>query len=486
MVDEYLERRNKGKKFKQHKAIDAITKNTQGIIVYQEQVMNIANQVAGMTWGKADEIRKVVAKSKGKEAMKKYEDAFVSGCISHSGVPEQEALNLWENIEAFGSYSFNMSHAVEYTLMAYWGQWLKVHYEPEFLAANLTYGDENDTEEIIKAAKKSGYKIKLPKLELSDATNWMTKGKDLYCPFIEVKGIGDVFAKKAAAIKIPKRVGFFNEYEEDKKPTKIKELLKEIGAFDMNEEPKPEIQKYFSFNILNDQTTTYPNLAKLYKSFNSFDFEAIESSTTGLLIPDFKVINEITDRQRSKFNAYMDSIRTCKKCSLSEQCEWPVLPSVGDFNIAIIGEAPGVTETEKGMGFVGKSGKLVWDSILPKHFLREDFLVTNVCKCQPVNTKTPAIEEICDCKEHLENELEILGVKLAIVFGNTGLFCFKGIETGITKYNATTEWNERFGLWVCYCIHPASVLRDPNKMQMFEDGINNFVRKINLMNEDLP
>jgi DNA polymerase len=350
----------------------------------------------------------------------------------------------------------------------------------------LTYGDEKDSAETVKAAKKSGYKIKLPKLEFSAATNWTTKDKNLYCPFSEIKGIGEVMAKKAADMKAPKRKGFFNEYMDDGKPSKLKDLLSEIGAFDIEAEPTPDIQKYFSFNILNDQTSLYPNLAKLYKKFGTFDFESIEWAITGLIAPDVICASEVTERSVAKFKPVLDNIRSCADCGLRKQCEWPVLPSLGVFNIAIIGEAPGLREHESNKDFVGKSGDIVWESIETKGCRREDFLVTNVCKCWPSLSKTPTKEEIDRCKPHLKRELSSIGTRLALVFGNTNLYCFKGEESGITKYNAATEWNEEFGLWACYCIHPAAVLRDPNKMSMFEAGIDNFVRKIDLLQDDLP
>ncbi|MBU2061862.1 MAG: hypothetical protein KKH44_08465, partial [Bacteroidetes bacterium] len=107
MFDEFVERK-KGKKYLIiHPKIKEITELTYGIAIYQEQVMRLANELAGLSWTEADKMRKVIGKSKGKKEFLKFKDDFISGCIKTSGLSNKQSTELWREIEEFGGYSFN-------------------------------------------------------------------------------------------------------------------------------------------------------------------------------------------------------------------------------------------------------------------------------------------------------------------------------------------------------------------------------------------
>jgi len=104
-----------------------------------------------------------------------------------------------------------------------------------------------------------------------------------------------------------------------------------------------------------------------------------------------------------------------------------------------------------------------------------------VLKCYPGEIKTPAVRHLTACKKWLDEEIKQAEIKLSLVFGNTGLKYFKGEDGGITKYSGKAEWLENYGMWACWCVHPASVLRDPKNKDDFQSGIANFVEKINVL-----
>ncbi len=136
-IDDFIDRKF-GKKEVQylHPVLETILKETYGIIVYQEQVIQIANKVGGMSLAEADILRRAMGK-KDLAAMKEQKVKFIDGAAKN-GISKKIAQEIFEAIDKFANYGFNKSHAVAYSYVAYQTAYLKAHYTPEFLAANLT------------------------------------------------------------------------------------------------------------------------------------------------------------------------------------------------------------------------------------------------------------------------------------------------------------------------------------------------------------
>jgi len=147
-IDDFIDRKFGRKELKySHPILEPILKETYGIIVYQEQVIQIANKVGGMSLADADLLRRAM----GKKDLKVMEDqkiVFVDGAIKN-GVDKKIALEIFETIFKFANYGFNKSHAVAYSFVAYQTAYLKAHYPAEFLAANLRNEFEN-TDKVTK------------------------------------------------------------------------------------------------------------------------------------------------------------------------------------------------------------------------------------------------------------------------------------------------------------------------------------------------
>jgi len=150
MVDDFIERK-KGGETKiidyLHPSLEPILRPTYGVIVYQEQVMQIAQKLSNYTQGSADILRKAMGK-KIPEEMAKQKDVFIQGAIENN-IPEASARRIFELIEKFAGYGFNKSHSVSYAMIAYQTAYLKAHYPTEFFAASLTYDMEN-TDKLIR------------------------------------------------------------------------------------------------------------------------------------------------------------------------------------------------------------------------------------------------------------------------------------------------------------------------------------------------
>jgi DNA polymerase-3 subunit alpha len=165
----YADRKNGRAKVEYpHAATEGALARSYGIIVYQEQVMEIAQSVAGYTMAEAEDLRVAMGK-KVKSAMKAQRDKFIAGCVAHGYTPEAGA-NLFDTIEPFAGYGFNRAHAACYAYVAYQTAWLKAHYPAEYLAALLTATkrDKDRTAVYLAECRAMGIEVLVPDLNESE------------------------------------------------------------------------------------------------------------------------------------------------------------------------------------------------------------------------------------------------------------------------------------------------------------------------------
>ncbi|HUC87166.1 MAG TPA: DNA polymerase III subunit alpha [Candidatus Saccharimonadales bacterium] len=142
-IEEFIDRKHGRKKVEYlHPAMKAALEPTYGVMVYQEQVMQISKEVCGFTGGQADSLRKAVAKKKPAEMAKMKKD-FIEGAIKTVGADRKMMEGFWESLEAFAAYCFPKSHAACYALIAAWTAYLKANYPSAFMAALMTSNYDN-------------------------------------------------------------------------------------------------------------------------------------------------------------------------------------------------------------------------------------------------------------------------------------------------------------------------------------------------------
>lgn len=162
-IPEYIDRKQNPHKVKfLDKRLEPILKRTYGIIIYQEDILLIATQLAGYSWLEADGFRKAVGK-KIPEKMKKEYAKFTSGCIER-GMDKKVTKELWDMIETFAAYGFNKSHAASYAQLAYRTAYMKAHYPAEYMSAIMTAesGNMDKVSEVMAECKRMGFDILPP------------------------------------------------------------------------------------------------------------------------------------------------------------------------------------------------------------------------------------------------------------------------------------------------------------------------------------
>ncbi len=200
MSFDYIERKG-GKEWNyDHPLLEPITSDTYGIICYQEQIMKVANKIGNFSMVDSEKFMKLIAKSKGRDALKEKEDQFQQGALSN-GFTKSQFDNLFNKILEFGRYSFNLSHSIEYSILGYWTAWLKL-YNPLAFYASLINTEKDETQSLafIKEAMDSGIKISPPSIESpSELTTFDRDNNILYLGLNKVKGIGPEEMKKVLA-----------------------------------------------------------------------------------------------------------------------------------------------------------------------------------------------------------------------------------------------------------------------------------------------
>ena len=197
MVDSYINRKHgKEEVTYGHESVQKILGTTYGVIVYQEQVMQIAQELSGFSLGQADILRRAMGKKK-KEEMESLRSTFVDGAIKKD-VNERYAANLFDQIEQFAGYGFNRSHSVGYALIAYQTAWLKAHYPSEFMASVLScdLGNTDNIQLFVDDCKNIGLTVLSPDINKSSYKFEDIDTQTILYGLGAIKGIGESLVDK--------------------------------------------------------------------------------------------------------------------------------------------------------------------------------------------------------------------------------------------------------------------------------------------------
>jgi DNA polymerase III subunit alpha len=194
--NEYVLRKNGEREVSYLWGTEKITKDTFGLIVYQEQVMQAAVTVGGFSLTEADDIRRAMGKKK-KDLLDSYKKQFLEGAVKNS-CEESIAIDIWDQLEKYAAYGFNKSHAAAYAITGYISQWLKVHYPLEYWITALKYAEEKDYSEYLSEIYRTG-SIKIVPVDINKSdtsTRADSKTNTIYWALTAIKQVGDTAANQ--------------------------------------------------------------------------------------------------------------------------------------------------------------------------------------------------------------------------------------------------------------------------------------------------
>jgi DNA polymerase-3 subunit alpha len=278
-----------------HDSLEPILHDTYGVMVYQEQITQLLQLVAGYSAGEADLVRKAIGK-KNRDIMRAEEPKFIAGCVKQ-GLSEVQAHQLWQQIQPFADYSFNKAHATCYAQIAYWTAYLKAHYPAAFMAALMT-SDFDDTDRLaieINECKRMGISVLSPDVNESYVEFTVTKTLDqIRFGMAAIKNVGTAVVEEILKAReeapFDSLEGFLSKVSTKVANRKSMESLIKAGAFDRFGD-----RANLLFNL--DLILAYG--ARLQKQYNSGQTDIFgsldESSTVSKPKLDLQTSSEVSD-----------------------------------------------------------------------------------------------------------------------------------------------------------------------------------------------
>jgi DNA polymerase III subunit alpha len=237
MADEYIDRKHGRTRVEYaHPNLEPVLRNTYGTILYQEQVMQIAQVLAGYTLGQADLLRRAMGKKKPEE-MAKQRELFTSGALER-GVDARLASDIFDQMEVFAGYAFNKSHSAAYALISYQTAWLKVHHPAQFMAAVLS-ADMQNTDKIVvfvDEVRRMGLVLRPPCVIRSQHRFTAVDGEVVY-GLGAIKGVGEgpvqaIVAARGSGGPFRNLTDFCMRVDARKANRRVLEALIRAGAMD--------------------------------------------------------------------------------------------------------------------------------------------------------------------------------------------------------------------------------------------------------------
>ena len=240
-----------------HKALEPILKTTNGCMVYQEQVMEIFRKLADYSFGRADIVRRAMAKKKADVLNKERKD-FVDGAKRHD-VDEVSANKIFDEISDFANYAFNKSHAACYAVVAYETAYLKEHYPQEFFAAtmNSMLGNQDKIPKYINECKKLGIKVLKPDINKS-SKKFEVVDDDIVFALVSIKNVGESAIEEV-----------LNERNKNGNFTSFVDFIKRVAGESVNKKCIESLIKAGAFDDLEKDLTRFDLLASFESIIDS-------------------------------------------------------------------------------------------------------------------------------------------------------------------------------------------------------------------------
>ena len=442
-----------------HPHMEAALKATGSVIVYQEQVMQLAVDVAGFSRADADRLRSAMGK-KAKEKMAAMRQQWLTGCQRTSGMDSGMAGELFDKIAAFAGYGFNRSHAIEYSVMSVWTMWLRVRYRAEYFAACLSVVDDDDKlTGLVLHAQACGITVLPPDINLSSNRFVILDDHHLLAPFNKVMGISDTTANHIVALreKYGTRVRQGDELtgayhrrflsvaqfkaaaatKGAKVNVKAVAHLEQVGALASIDPASPSAQAY---SRRKDQMRLMP----------------------GLMVDVIKA-DRMThvDRQglRGTLNQIGVDYRRCQGCDLASQPH-PVMHNPTKVKFVVVSDCPSWEEQRGGKLLHGEVGELVKTAMRSSGLLPIHGYFTNLVKARKTE-KYLSPAQVSACAPFLERELDLIRPPVIVALGWATIRHFlPGIKGTVAELAGHSVYDPKRDATIVCGINPQQLVYD--------------------------
>lgn len=436
----------------EHPNMEAALKTTYSVIVYQEQVMRLAVDLAGFTGAEADNLRKAMGK-KDRDKMAEMRNQWVDGCETKSGMGAMQAGDLFDKIEAFAGYGFNKSHATEYSVISYWTMWLRVRYPAEYFAACLSIVGDDKLTGLVNDARECGIELLPPDINLSTDRFTIPDDHHLLAPFSKVMGCSDNTAQRIVELR-EENGGRFTDMDHfiavttakgSKVNSRVRDNLEKVGAL---ASIQPGTLPARHIDRRKDQTELMP----------------------GLIVDTVKA-DRSTDVKdpflRSKIIHIVQDYRKCEGCDLAGQPH-PAIRMKSDVKFMVVMDCPSWQEEKADKLLEGDAAEFVKAAIKDAGLSPGDGYFTTLVKAKK-NDKFLSNTQINGCANFLNRELELIKPPIIVALGSASIKRFvPGIKGGTAELAGKVIYDPKIDASIVCGINAQQILFDSKKAEVLQ------------------
>ena len=465
-----------------HPSMENALRSTYGVIVYQEQVMQVAVDLAGFTRAEADHLRKAMGK-KDKDKMAEMRDKWVQGCKTNVGMDERNAGDLFDKIEAFAGYGFNRSHAVEYSIISYWTMWVRVNYPAEYFAACMSIVDEEKLPGLVKDARECGIEVLPPDINLSSHRFTIPDDKHILAPFSSVKGISENTALRIVELREANRPWVLSGTKKKRDGT-----VEEVWTQDEEAEPTGRFASAVEFIKSAGKTGSKVN-ARVVDNLRLVGTLAGVDPTEkpprhpdrrkdqmelmpGLIIDSVKA-DRATDLSegflRTKVIMLAQEYKKCSDCSLKDEPH-PTIRAKTTVKFMVVSDCPTWQEEKKDKLLEGDAAEYVKQAIKSAGLMVAEGYYTTLVKAKKQD-KFLTNESINACGHFLDRELELIKPAVIVALGAATIKRFlPGVKGSTAELAGKSFFDPVLDATIVCGINAQQIGFDPSKQEVLDEA----------------
>jgi DNA polymerase-3 subunit alpha len=436
-----------------HPSMREALRETRGVMVYQEQVMQVARDFAGFSMPESDTLRKAMGK-KSKDLMAKFKEKFLDGAVLMHGVPAALAQEVFDRIAKFAAYGFNKSHAVEYALISYQTMYVKQHYPVEFWAGVLTMVKEDRRDACLADMGRMGIRLLPPDVNNSGVTFVALNDAVLLAPFSALKGLSDRTA--AAIVQARESGGPFQSMQDFEErcggrncTSRQREILDRVGAFARIEPGQKPADD---------------------PSRRADQVEFLQGLVSEAVIVDRPL--DLSDKAMESLDDLVNGWRGCTLCELAGKCH-PRSYLNGPARVMLVVDGPNYREEaddELGRGSHVAALEQALEGV--GLTLNETYLTALIKSPKPEKSKVWPTKTLAECPVWLEREIEVLKPPVVVVLGSlTFKHFFPGMKGGINEHAGRVIYDKGRKLNFLIGINPNAIHFDASKQNILNGVI---------------
>ena len=465
-----------------HPNMENALKDTYGVIVYQEQVMQVAVDLAGFTRAEADGLRKAMGK-KDKDKMAEMRQKWIDGCEKTSKLSVTRAETIFDKIEAFAGYGFNRSHAIEYSLISYWTMWLRVHYPAEYFAACMSIVKEDKLSGLVKDARDCGIELLPPDINTSKDKFTIPDDEHILAPFSAVKGVSETTAQNIMKLRSRNR-----EWKLERVKKKRDGTTEDVYMLDSDAPVKGRFDTAEEFKLACAQAGSKVNIAVVErlelvgalasitpgaKPARHLDRRKDQIELLPGLIIDTVKTDRVTDASekflRAKIITLVREYKECEGCSLAAQPH-PTVRVKNNVRFMVVTDCPSWQEEKAGKLLEGDSAEWIKAAIKDAGLAVGDGYFTTLVKAKK-NDKFLSNEQLNNCSCFFKRELELIKPAIIVALGSATIKkLLPGVKGNTAELAGKAIYDSKLDATIVCGINPQQLNFDPSKASLLGEA----------------